>query len=337
VSKRLLLDASSLVYRAFFALPTSITDGRGRPVNAAHGYLDMCARLIRDRHPDEVVHAFDADWRPAPRVERYDGYKATRAAEPEDLGPQFDVLARVLAAAGMTLAEAPGWEAEDAIGTLCARSAREDRLEIVTGDRDLIQLVRDPSVRVLFTRRGVSELDELDEAAVEAKYGVPSSRYADFAVLRGDPSDGLPGVPGVGEKTARALILAYPSLEAMLEEAAGRASRRPLKGAPGLKARVAGASDYIAAMREVVPIRTDLEVLEERAERDNARLDALASRHRLTGPVRRLREAMDATTPPTARARPGPSARAAGTGRPRPIGRPGRPSTGRSRGAGPGR
>jgi 5'-3' exonuclease len=336
VPKRLLLDASSLTYRAYFALPTSITDGRGKPVNAAHGYLDMCARLVRDRRPDEVVHAFDADWRPAPRVERFDGYKATRAAEPEDLGPQFDVLAEVLAAAGMTLAEAPGWEAEDAIGTMCARAGRRDLVEIVTGDRDLIQLVRDPVVRLLFTRRGVSDLDDLDEAAVEAKYGVPPSRYVDFATLRGDPSDGLPGVPGVGEKTARALVQAYPSIDAMLEEATGRATRKPLKGAPGLKARLAAAADYVAAMRDVVPIRTDLDLVVDRSDRDDVALDGLAGRHRLGGPIRRLREALDAIGRRPGGESPGPAGRAAGTERARPVGRPGHPSAGRSRGAGPG-
>jgi 5'-3' exonuclease len=337
VTRRLILDASSVVYRAYYALPTSITDGRGTPVNAAHGYLDMCSRLVRDRHPNEVVHAFDADWRPAPRVERYDGYKATRAAEPDDLGPQFDVLAKMLAAAGMTLVEAPGWEAEDAIGTLCTEAKGRDRIEVVTGDRDLIQLVRDPVVKLLFTRTGVSKLDELDEAAVEEKYGVPASRYADFATLRGDPSDGLPGVPGVGEKTARALVQAYPSLDEMMGEAIGTPTRRPLKGSPGLRARVAAAADYLASMREVVPIRTDLDLVVDREDRDDDRLDRLAERHRLTGPVRRLREALDATGPGgTARAR-GPGGRARGTGRDRPVGRPGHPSVGRPRGAGPAR
>jgi 5'-3' exonuclease len=336
VATRLILDASSVVYRAYFALPTSITDGRGAPVNAAHGYLDMCARLVRDRRPDEIVHAFDADWRPAPRVEQYDAYKATRAAEPDDLGPQFDVLAGVLAAAGMTLVEAPGWEAEDAIGTLCAKAKARDRVEVVTGDRDLIQLVRDPVVKLLFTRKGVSDLDELDEAAVEQKYGVPPSRYADFATLRGDPSDGLPGVPGVGEKTARALVQAYPTLDEMMAEATGTPTRRPLKGSPGLRARVTAAAEYLASMREVVPIRTDLDLVVDREERDDDRLDRLAERHRLTGPVRRLREALDATGRETASGR-GPGARDRGIGRDRPVGRPGHPSGGRPRGAGPGR
>jgi 5'-3' exonuclease len=293
VVKRLLLDASSLMYRAFFALPDSIRDGEGRPINAVHGYLDMTARLIRAREPGEVVHCYDDDWRPAPRVAAYDGYKATRAVDPENLPEQFEMLGEVLDALGMPQVSAPGWEAEDAIGVLCVRAGRRDRLEIVTGDRDLIQLVRDPTVRVLFTRRGVSELDVLDEAAVLEKHGVPPNRYAEFATLRGDPSDELPGVRGVGEKTARQLIAAYPSLSALIEDA--RADRRTgalLKRSPSLRARIREAAPYLETMREVVPIRTDLELKEWGGRRDDRALDRLAERLKLTGPVRRLRTAM---------------------------------------------
>ncbi len=192
---------------------------------------------------------------------------------------------------GMAQAEAEGWEAEDAIGSIARRG--RDRVEIVTGDRDLLQLVRDPRVRVLLTRTGVSNLAEMDEAAVLEKYGVPASRYADFAILRGDPSDGLPGVAGVGEKTARALVLEYPDIDSLVEDALGeRRTRAVLKRSPALRARIAGAAEYLAAMREVVPIRTDLDVELWQEDRDDARLDRLASRLRLTGPVRRLREAL---------------------------------------------
>ena len=291
--KRLLLDASSLMYRAFFALPDSIRDGEGRPINAVHGYLDMTARLIRAREPGEVVHCYDDDWRPAPRVAAYDGYKATRAVDPENLPAQFEMLGKMLDALGMPQVSAPGWEAEDAIGVLCARAGRRDRVEIVTGDRDLIQLVRDPTVRLLFTRRGVSELDVLDEAAVLEKYGVPPNRYAEFATLRGDPSDELPGVRGVGEKTARQLIAAYPSLDALIEDAqADRRTGALLKRSPSLRARIREAAPYLETMREVVPIRTDLELREWGGRRDDRALDRLAERLKLTGPVRRLRTAM---------------------------------------------
>jgi 5'-3' exonuclease len=293
MTRRLLLDTSSLMYRAFFALPASIVDGEGQPVNALHGYLDMCARLIRERKPDQCIHCYDDDWRPAPRVAAYDGYKSTRSPDPEGLPEQFATLREILDAVGMTQAEAPGWEAEDAIGTLCARSRARDRMDIVTGDRDLIQLVRDPSVRVLFTRRGVSELDVFDEEAVLSKYGVPASRYADFAILRGDPSDALPGVSGVGEKTARELVNTYSSLEALVSDAeADRRTGKPLRRSPSLRARIREAAEYVATMRQVVPIRTDLEVRLWTEEGDADRLEALSTGHRLTGPVRRLREAL---------------------------------------------
>ena len=296
MAHRLLLDTSSLMYRAFFALPQTITDGRGHPINALHGYLDMTATLVRRRGTADVVHCLDDDWRPAPRVAAYDGYKAERPEEPEVLTRQFRELPPLVEALGMAWARAVAWEAEDAIGSLAARARSGDRLEVVTGDRDLVQLVRDPVLRLLFTRRGVSNLEELDEAAVVARFGVPASRYADFAVLRGDPSDGLPGVPGVGEKTARQLVTAYPSLEALLEAVrAPRRTKAVLQRSPALRARLLGAEEYVAAMREVVPIRTDLEFEVHRGDPDPQAADRLATRLRLTGPVRRLREARDRT------------------------------------------
>ena len=296
--RRLLLDTSSLLYRAFFALPDSIKDPEGRPVNAVHGYLDMTKELIRTRHPDQVIHALDDDWKPAPRVASYAGYKAQRPEEPEAITRQFGLLVEVLEATGMTVADAPGWEAEDAIGSMVASTDGDDRDEVVTGDRDLLQLVRDPHVRVLLTRRGVSDLADMDEAGVLEKHGVPASRYAEYAILRGDSSDGLPGVQGVGEKTARALMLAYPSLEALVEDAKGEhPAHRPLKGSPGLRARIRAAEDYLQAMLDVVPIRTELELRVNPSERDDERLDELGERHRLSNPLRRLREVLDAPRP----------------------------------------
>ena len=285
---RMLLDTSSLTYRAFFALPTSIRDPQGRPVNAVRGVLDMHARLLADHRPDEVVHVFDHDWRPAPRVAAYDGYKAQRPDEPEDLTPQFVLLRTVLAAFGLPMVEAPGWEADDAIGTLCAQAGPDDRLDVVTGDRDLLQLVRDPAppVRVLFTLRGVSELAVFDEAGVLERYGIPADRYVDFAILRGDASDGLPGVRGIGEKTARQLIQRYGSLRELYADV----DAQP----PGMARNLRAAVEYVGAMQEIVPVERSVALDWTRTERDDRALEALAAEHALDGPINRLMEAMDA-------------------------------------------
>ncbi len=295
MTRSMALDTSSLAYRAFYALPQSIAAVDGRPVNALHGYLDMTASLVRQHRPDRILHALDDDWRPAPRVAGYAGYKAERPDVPPELAFQLEALREIVVLAGMTVVLASGWEAEDAIGTVAARVSGRDRLDVVTGDRDLIQLVRDPHVRLLFTRRGVSELDVLDEAGVEARFGVSASRYADLAVLRGDPSDGLPGVRGVGQKTAVELVRAYPSIDALVEDA--RAERRtgaPLRRSPHLRARIRDSADYLEAMRRVVPIRTDLDLETVEGTRDDHALDGVAERLKLTGPVRRLREALTA-------------------------------------------
>jgi 5'-3' exonuclease len=289
----MLLDTSSLMYRAFFSMPTSVAGRDGRAVNGVYGYLDMVARLIEDRSPDQVVHVYDADWRPAPRVALYGGYKANRAPDPEGLPEQFGVLREILDALGLPQAEAPGWEAEDAIGGLASRAASADRIDIVTGDRDLIQLVKDPTVRVLFTVRGVSELRVLDEAGVMSKYGVPASRYVDFAILRGDPSDGLPGVRGVGEVTAKLLVDSYPDLRSLIEDAKSDQRRgAPLRRSPSLRASIRDAESYIAAMQEIVPIRVDAEVRAWERTGDETRLSELAYLYRVQGPVDRLTKAL---------------------------------------------
>ena len=215
----MLLDSASLYYRAFYGVPETMTAPDGTPVNAVRGLLDMIARLIRARHPGRLVACMDADWRPAFRVAAIPSYKAHRAnpdgteQAPDALTAQMPVIEAVLAAAGVAMAAAPGYEADDVIGTLAARA--DGPVEVVTGDRDLFQLVDDArGVRVIYTARGLSKLDVVDEAWVTRRYEIPGRAYAAFAALRGDPSDGLPGVPGVGEKTAAALVRVFGSVEA---------------------------------------------------------------------------------------------------------------------------
>lgn len=294
MTHRLLLDVSSLMYRAFFAMGDTVRSPSGRPVGAVYGYLEMVTRLVLSRRPDEVVHAYDHEWRPVARTDLYAGYKANRPPDPEGLPEQFTMLRQVLALAGAAQAQTLGWEAEDAIAGLCALASEEDREEIVSGDRDLIQLVRDPVVKLLFTVRGVSDLLELDEAGVLERYGVPASRYAEFAILRGDPSDDLPGVRGIGEKTARVLVLAYPSLEELLVDAAADEPRPgPLRGKPALRARLREAVDYVAAMQQLVPVNTAAPLESWEGERNDDDLASLADELGVRGPARRLRAALD--------------------------------------------
>ena len=290
MAHRLLLDVSSLTYRAYFALrEPGIFAKDGTPVAAVHGYLDMVTKLIVDHRPDEVVHVYDHDWRPIARTDIFPGYKADRPPEPEDLTVQFKLLREVLDRTGMLQAQTEGWEAEDAIGAFCLEATEDDRIDIVSGDRDLIQLVRDPVVRLLFTVRGVSDLGRFDEAGVFEKYGVAASRYVEFAILRGDPSDGLPGVRGVGEKTARDLVQGFPSIDAML--VAAEAGALVIK--PGVRAKLLDAKDYLGDMQRLVPVHTDAPLSLWAGERDDARLLADAATLGLKGPIQRLQAALD--------------------------------------------
>ena len=220
--KLLLLDTPSLYFRAFFGVPDTMTAPDGTPINAVRGLLDFIARLASDRQPTRLVAAMDNDWRPAFRVEALPSYKAHRVATgheeevPDALSPQVAIIEDVLDALGVACFGVDGYEADDVIGTLAMHDAGP--VDVVTGDRDLFQLVDDSrGVRILYTARGVGRAEVVDEAWVAAKYGIPGRAYADFATLRGDPSDGLPGVAGVGDKTAAALITKYGSLPALLE------------------------------------------------------------------------------------------------------------------------
>ena len=258
----MLLDTASLYFRAFYGVPETITAPDGTPVNAVRGLLDMITRLVRARHPARLVACLDADWRPAFRVAALPSYKAHRAGPdgvqeevPPALGAQIPVIEQVLTAAGVAMAGAPGYEADDVIGTFTAQSPGP--VEIVTGDRDLFQLVDDAKpARVIYTARGLTRLDIVDEAAITARYQIPGRAYADYATLRGDPSDGLPGVAGVGDKTAAALVRTFGSVEGILE-----AVDKGHGGFPaGARPKIAAARDYLAVAPAVVRVAADAPV-----------------------------------------------------------------------------
>jgi 5'-3' exonuclease len=295
----LLVDAPSLYFRAYFGIPESAARAAdGTPVNAVRGLLDMLATLVRTRRPDRLVCALDEDWRPAWRVELLPSYKRHRlsprggATVPDGLVPQIPMILEVLAALGIPAVGAAGYEADDVLGTLATREPGPT--EVASGDRDLFQLVDDEAgVRLLYCGRGVAKLEVCDDAVVRQRYGVPAAAYADFAALRGDPSDGLPGVPGVGEKTAARLVSRYGSLAGILA-----AMDDPAAGfAPGLRAKLAAAADYLAVAPPVVRVVRDvplpkLETALPGAPADPDRLLALAEQWNLAGACRRLVDAM---------------------------------------------
>jgi 5'-3' exonuclease len=297
----MLLDAASLYFRAFYGVPTSVTTPDGRPINAVRGFLDMTARLLTAHDPDRLVACWDDDWRPAFRVEALPSYKAHRVAPegseevPDELSPQVPVLVEVLAAAGIDRVGAPGYEADDVIGTLATRA--RGPVDIVTGDRDLFQLVDDDrGVRVLYTNRGIADLETVDEAAVAAKYGIPGRAYADFAVLRGDPSDGLPGVAGVGAKTAAALINEFGDLAGIRAAAARTVVAKPPLTAAVLK-KLHAAADYLDRAPVVVAVAKDIDMPAvegplPRSPADPAALGELAGRHGLQSSLGRLGAAL---------------------------------------------
>lgn len=307
--KLLLLDTASLYFRAYFGVPDSVRAPDGTPVNAVRGLLDMIATLVTAHRPTRLVMCWDDDWRPQFRVDAIPSYKAHRVAVevpgttgaeevPDTLAPQVPVIAEALALLGIARVGVPGYEADDVIGTLVAREvAKSDPavVEVITGDRDLFQLVDDSvPVRVLYTVRGIRDLMTVDQAVLKEKYGVPSGpAYADMAVLRGDPSDGLPGVPGIGEKTAAQLIHRYGSLTGIL------AARDA--GDPGLtatqKKRLVESADYLTVAPAVVRVAPDAPVapFDDRLPHVVADADglvALAERWGLSSSVKRVVDAL---------------------------------------------
>ena len=294
----MLLDAASMYFRAFFGVP-EITAEDGTPVNAVRGFLDFVARLVEQYRPTELACCWDNDWRPQWRVDLLPTYKAHRVVQaretapdveevPDPLQVQVPIILEVLAALGIAVRGADGYEADDVIGTLATDAGRP--VLVVTGDRDLFQLVDDEhDVRVIYIGRGVNNHDLVDDAWVTAKYGIAARQYADFATLRGDPSDGLPGVAGVGEKTAATLLQRYGDMAGIVAAAEDPASGM----ANGPRTKLRAAAGYLEVAPRVVAVARDLDLDRAgldlpRTPADPARLEELATRYNVAGPLARL-------------------------------------------------
>jgi 5'-3' exonuclease len=321
----LLLDSASLYFRAFYGVPDQRSSAGEHPTNAVRGFLDMIATLVNAHHPTHLVACWDNDWRPQFRVDLIPSYKAHRVGEPaaaapspaagdapdqahpasadtaaeevpDDLAPQVPLIVDALAALGIARVGADGFEADDVIGTLVERHRGSMPIDVVTGDRDLLQLIDDASsVRVLYTGKGgVREPDQGTEAYLREKYSVPTGEaYLDMSILRGDTSDGLPGVKGIGDKTAAQLIAAHGSLAGLREAVAS--GDPSIKGAR--RANLEAAADYLDVAPHVVRVVRDAPVAHvdaalPRSVADTRLLSELASTYGITNPINRVLAAL---------------------------------------------
>ncbi len=298
----MLLDTASMYFRAFFGVP-EISAPDGTNVNAVRGLLDFIARLVDDYRPTHLVCCWDNDWRPQWRVDLVPSYKAHRVVEevtsspdvegvPDPLEAQIPIILDVLHAVGITVIGADGYEADDVIGTLATGAGMP--VDVVTGDRDLFQLVDDEDqVRVLYIARGVGRHERVDGAWVREKYGIEAAQYADFATLRGDTSDGLPGVPGIGEKTAATLLADFPDIAAITA-----AAQDPGSGlAAGPRRKILAALGYLESAPAVTAVargldldRSSLELPREAV--DPAALAGLVEQWGLESPAKRVLAAL---------------------------------------------
>lgn len=299
----MLLDTASLYFRAYYGVPDSIRAPDGTPVNAVRGLLDFISRLVEEYQPTHLACCWDNDWRPQWRVDLIPSYKAHRVEVvvpggsdieevPDPLEAQIPVIVAVLEAFGIAIVGADGYEADDVIGTLATKAGMP--VEIVTGDRDLFQLVDDAAaVQVLYTARGVGRHERVTEAVVREKYGVEAHQYADFATLRGDNSDGLPGVAGVGEKTAATLLGRFGNVAALREAALDPEADL----APGPRRKILDAADYLEVAPTVVAVARDIDLGAPdlrlpRTPADPESLKDLAGRWGLSTPIARLVETL---------------------------------------------
>ena len=299
----MVLDTASMYFRAFFGVP-EIKSGDGTNVNAVRGLLDFIARLVGDYSPTHLVCAWDNDWRPQWRVDLLPTYKAHRVEYvvpgqrpdveevPDLLEVQIPIIVEVLEALGICILGYDGYEADDVIGTLATGATMP--VDIVTGDRDLFQLVDDDrEVRVLYIARGVGRHERVTNAVVREKYGVHAAQYADFATLRGDASDGLPGVAGVGDKTAASLLQRFGDIDGVL---AGADDDESGLG-PGPRAKIKAARDYLAVAPQVVAVARGLDLgtydaTLPRTPADHEAVVALSERWNLESPLARVVDAL---------------------------------------------
>jgi 5'-3' exonuclease len=299
----MLLDTASMYFRAFYGVP-EIKAANGTPVNAVRGLLDFISRLVGEYQPSHLVCCWDNDWRPQWRVDLLPTYKAHRVEAPrpdgvpdieevpDPLEVQIPVIRAVLDAVGISVVGADGYEADDVIGSLASRA--DMPVDVVTGDRDLFQLVDDErQVRVLYIARGVGRHERVDAAWVRDRYGVEAHQYADFATLRGDASDGLPGVAGVGEKTAATLLARFGDIEGIV----AAAHDPDAELGPGPRGKIKAAADYLAVAPQVVAVARGLDLGDPdttlpRAPRDPEMFAALAEEFRLESTGQRLLAAL---------------------------------------------
>ena len=298
----MLLDTASMYFRAFYGVP-EISAPDGTNVNAVRGLMDFISRLVDEYRPTDLVCCWDNDWRPQWRVDLIPSYKGHRVVEevqsapdveevPDPLQAQIPIIIDVLDAFGICVLGADGYEADDVIGTLATDAGQP--VDIVTGDRDLFQLVDDElDVRVLYIARGVGRHERVTNDWVREKYGIDARQYADFATLRGDASDGLPGVAGVGEKTAATLLGRFGDIAGII----AAANDPDAEMGPGPRGKIKAAADYLEVAPTVVAVARDIDldrssILMPRKPKDPDKVAALAEQWGLDSPAERLTTAL---------------------------------------------
>jgi 5'-3' exonuclease len=296
----MLLDSGSLWYRAYYGMPDTLTADDGTPVNAIRGFLDMSARLISTYNPDRMVVCLDGDWRPSWRVELFPGYKANRLedeesdeeAEPDTLTPQIPILLDLLDEFGIPMVGVDDYEADDVMATYAHTHAGPTR--IVTGDRDLFQLVDDKrDIKVAYLAKGISAHDLVDLNFIAQKYSIPGDRYAMFATFRGDASDGLPGVKGIGEKGAALISTHFASIADAIVAAQNGDERLPA----ALARKIIAGMDYLAIAPTVVNCARDVPLPEielgmPKAPADFSKIYQIKEKYSLGASVDRLISAL---------------------------------------------